>query len=199
MSNPKVIKPTVGRKVWYRKNPAGGDEEMAGGNNGEPLDATIVKVWNDGMVNLFILDANGALFRRTSVALLQEGYQPPGGAYCEWMPFQVGQAKASAKPNGAQLENRYMHHPPFGDQATRYGIIRNTIRETARQIVEFTPVSPEQARALDALDMAMMLANAAIARNEAPPITATAATGEVNQAVGDPNPPPPFKPTPSNV
>lgn len=73
---------------------------------------------------------------------------------------------AFAKPTAEQLENRFMHHPPKGDQAERYGKIRKTICAAAAIVVDLTPCSPEQARALNALDEAMMLANAAIARNE---------------------------------
>lgn len=73
---------------------------------------------------------------------------------------------AFAKPTDEQLENRYIHHPPKGDQADRYVAIRNQVLETAKVIRDLTPCSAEQTRALNALDDAMMLANAAIARNE---------------------------------
>jgi hypothetical protein len=74
------------------------------------------------------------------------------------MPFE--------KPTVEQLSQRYTYHPPKGDQAARYEIVRATILCTAKIIVEHTPCSPEQARALNALDEAMFLANAAIARSE---------------------------------
>lgn len=98
-----IIKPTVGRKVWYRPSAA----DMAGNHgmkcvNGQPLDATIVAVWGDRMVNLLVLDSYGRSFSLTSVTLLQEGDAPQKdaednivSAYAEWMPFQVGQAKAA--------------------------------------------------------------------------------------------------------
>lgn len=70
------------------------------------------------------------------------------------------------KPTEEQLKNRFMHHPPKGDQAQRYAEIRSQICATAIMCVGLTPCSPEQARALNALDEAMMLFNAAIARNE---------------------------------
>lgn len=74
------------------------------------------------------------------------------------MPFE--------KPSVEQLENRFMHHAPKGDQGERYTIVRCKILECAAACVSLTPCSPEQARALDKLDEAMMLFNAAIARNE---------------------------------
>lgn len=71
-----------------------------------------------------------------------------------------------AKPTLEQLEHRYIHHPPKGDQVERYAAIRSQICDVAKEIVRMTPCCPEQTRALNALDEAMMLANAAIARNE---------------------------------
>ncbi len=73
---------------------------------------------------------------------------------------------AFEKPSDDELANRYSHHAPKGDQAERYTAVRAKILETARLIRDLTPCSPEQARALNALDEAMMLANAAIARRE---------------------------------
>jgi hypothetical protein len=73
---------------------------------------------------------------------------------------------AFEKPTREQLENRFCHHPPKDDQAYRYTQIRDRICDVAVFCVSMTPVSPEQTRAINALDEAMMLFNAAIARNE---------------------------------
>jgi hypothetical protein len=88
-----MINPTVGRKVWYR--PSANDKNMAF-VAGEPLDATIVAVHNDNCVNLVIFDYNGVQHTRCSAYLAQEGTPVPAWApaYAEWMPYQVGQAKA---------------------------------------------------------------------------------------------------------
>ena len=72
-----------------------------------------------------------------------------------------------------QLKHRFMHHPPRGDQAERYSEIRAAACLFAMAIRDRTPVSPEQTRAFNAIDEAMMLANAAIARGE--PIPADSA------------------------
>lgn len=74
------------------------------------------------------------------------------------MPFE--------KPTVEQLANRFEHHPPKSDQAERYTMVRHAILQAAITCVRLTPCSPEQTRALNALDEAMMLFNAAIARNE---------------------------------
>lgn len=99
-----MITPTVGRKVWYRHNDSG---PVSLGNNtvlnpaefsDQPMDATIVYVWNNRMVNLSIMDHYGNRFNRTSVPLVQEGDEEPTLAgYAEWMPYQQGQAKAAVE------------------------------------------------------------------------------------------------------
>lgn len=70
------------------------------------------------------------------------------------------------KPTNEELANRFVHHAPKGNQAERYAAIRLKILEVAIACVEMTPCSPEQARAINALDQAMFLFNASIARNE---------------------------------
>ncbi len=82
-----MIKPTVGRVVWYWPK----DEKPT-----QPYAAIIARVWSDTCVNLAIFDANGNAIAGppTSVLLLQEGNErPSGGGFCEWMPYQIGQAK----------------------------------------------------------------------------------------------------------
>lgn len=110
MSN--VITPTVGRKVWYRPSKhdviglgamycSAPQDEPA---KGKPLDATIIAVWGDRMVNVLVTDVAGKQFPVLSVTLLQDGDEPPkdaegkvAGRYVEWMPYQKGQnAKADA-------------------------------------------------------------------------------------------------------
>jgi hypothetical protein len=73
---------------------------------------------------------------------------------------------ARRKPTDGELANRYTYHPPKGDQAERYAAIRDEVLGLALFIRDHTPCSPEQSLAFNALDQAMFLANAAIARNE---------------------------------
>lgn len=93
----KVISPTIGRKVWFWPNGAtqlnGAEFDKYG--NDKPLDATVAYVWSDRMVNLQVIDHSGISHPVTSVVMRQPGDDDtPDGMYCEWMPFQVGQAKA---------------------------------------------------------------------------------------------------------
>lgn len=91
-----MIQPTVGRIVWFH------DEQTSNPLariTGQPLAAIVTGVWGDRMVNLTVFDANGIPHAKTSVNLVQpEDGGPPTGVsmYCEWMPYQIGQAKATA-------------------------------------------------------------------------------------------------------
>lgn len=88
-----VIKPTVGRVVWYypQKSDPGG--EVPGG----PQAATVAHVNQDGSVNLGIHDSEGLHYNRTNIPLVQPGDPiPKTGGYCCWMPYQIGQAQAKS-------------------------------------------------------------------------------------------------------
>lgn len=99
-----MIKPSVGRKVWYRSSNF--DRQGPGAMNvstGQPLDATVIAVWGDRLVNVLVTDTSGKQFPKLSVTLLQEGDEPQKcaasgeiiGGYVEWIPYQTAQAKAA--------------------------------------------------------------------------------------------------------
>jgi hypothetical protein len=96
-----VIKPTVGRVVWYW--PDAHDTSALGAvayGSDQPFAATVAYVHGDRMVNLSIVDHNGRQYERRSVTLLQPGDSVPGSkeGRAEWVPYQVGQAaKQEAK------------------------------------------------------------------------------------------------------
>ena len=101
-----IIKPTVGRKVWYRPQgasflkPDGMVVTTPSVYGDQPLDATVIYVWNDLMVNLDVTDHAGNRFIATSAILVQEGDHKPSGAYAEWMPYQQGQSSKAAAAAG---------------------------------------------------------------------------------------------------
>lgn len=84
-----MIKPTVGRVVWYWPAPS---DSIVGNDGSQPLAALVAHVWSDTCVNLAVFDANGSPTNRTSVLLVQEGNPRPDSGFCEWMPYQKGQA-----------------------------------------------------------------------------------------------------------
>jgi len=77
-----IITPTIGRVVWYQSA-----ERTA-----QPYAALVTYVHSDRMVNLGGFTANGVPFAATSVTLVQDGDEKPAYSYCEWMPYQKGQA-----------------------------------------------------------------------------------------------------------
>lgn len=83
-----MIKPTIGRVVWFHS------EEWPE----QTLAAIVAFVHSDRYVNLGVFNANGTLFNVQTVPLMQEGEEKPiQGFYCEWMPYQIGQAKQATK------------------------------------------------------------------------------------------------------
>jgi len=102
-----VIKPSIGRKVWYRpsKSDITGPMPMSicgsiEAGTAQPLDATVIAVWGDRCVNVLVTDIVGKQFPVLSATLVQAGDEAPAaGRYVEWMPYQQGQAKKHA-PEG---------------------------------------------------------------------------------------------------
>lgn len=83
----KVITPTVGRVVWYWRDPAGQKTV-----DDQPEAAIVVKVHSDTMVNLRVFDHDGGACGVKDVVLRQPDDGVPACSFCEWMPYQVGQA-----------------------------------------------------------------------------------------------------------
>ena len=80
-----MIKPTIGRIVWFTP--------MGIAHMQQPYAAIVCHVWSDRCVNLAVFDQNGIVEQHTSVTLVQDDDErPDGGRYCEWMPYQKGQA-----------------------------------------------------------------------------------------------------------
>lgn len=86
-----MIKPTVGRVVWY--HPEFVPDSVT---NERTFAAIVAHVWSDTCVNLAVFDSNGVPYNRTSVFLFQGEGERPGSQYAEWMPYQIGQAAKNA-------------------------------------------------------------------------------------------------------
>lgn len=93
-----MIKPTIGRVVWFTPSKNSTQPGFVAGD--QKLAALIAYVHSDKMVNLAVFDANGNSHSVCSVELIQEGYpKDSNGFYCEWMPYQIGQAAKHAASN----------------------------------------------------------------------------------------------------
>lgn len=98
-----MIEPTIGRVVLFWPTLAyARDKGMAYEDSGKPLPALITYVHNLRMVNLAVFDQNGENYPVTSVELIQDYRRPPLGMYCEWMPYQKGQAAKTEALEKAQ-------------------------------------------------------------------------------------------------
>lgn len=76
-----MIKPTIGRVVHFHPEP------------NVTHAAIVTYVWSATLVNLVHFDPNGVSHGITSVPLVQDEAQAENyHMYCEWMPYQKGQA-----------------------------------------------------------------------------------------------------------
>lgn len=66
----------------------------------------------------------------------------------------------------AELNKRFIYHPPIGNQVDRYSAIRKEASFLAGMFNQFCPDSEELKLAINSLRTAVMWANAAIACNE---------------------------------
>lgn len=95
-----MITPTPGRVVWYRPGP----QDPTPIFKGEPLAAIVTRAIGDRSVNLTVFRADGVTYGRHDVQLLQDGDKAPADAgYCQWMPYQLGQA---AKTEAAERQSQ---------------------------------------------------------------------------------------------
>jgi hypothetical protein len=96
-----MIKPTVGRIVWFFPASNTQSAGFATPLPGEPLPAIITNVIDSGVehgaVHLTVFDAIGVAHPTPYVQFIQEGFDVPAdGRYATWMPYQVEQAKKNA-------------------------------------------------------------------------------------------------------
>lgn len=84
-----MISPTNGRVVLFQPGTMFRGTQL---DLKQKLTAQVVHVFSDRMVNLVVFDSYGAHFQVSSVQLLQDGDTPACDFWCEWMPFQKGQA-----------------------------------------------------------------------------------------------------------
>lgn len=64
----------------------------------------------------------------------------------------------------AELDNRFVHHPPDEDRATLHQGIRDAGREAALRVLQLVPEGRERAIAITKIEEFVMWANAGIAR-----------------------------------
>lgn len=109
------ITPTIGRKLYFYPNgmPTGIPPHTMNDQD-SPLDATIVYVWPstaqvgpEFSLNLYVIDHAGVPMPVHGIPLVQDGEDAPAAPqpYAQWMPFQVGQAKAQETEKAPEVGN----------------------------------------------------------------------------------------------
>lgn len=78
-------------------------------------------------------------------------------------PYSIEAERQALKE---QIERDFTYYAPKGDQVQRYAQLRAKGKELALLYAELVPYSPELMEALSLLNLSVMSANAAIARNE---------------------------------
>ena len=145
--NSPVIKPTIGRRVWFRPTAAflASNPILTQFNPEQPMDAGIVYVHHDHMVNLIVTDHVGKTLAVPSVPLLAGHYvaDEDTDVYCccEWMPYQKSQAaKTEVADKGIVLEQRYRE--PTQREQLEYALVSGAASAlaispgNARQVVD---------------------------------------------------------------
>ena len=145
--NSPVIKPTIGRRVWFRPSAAflASNPILTQFNPEQPMDAGIVYVHHDHMVNLIVTDHVGKTLAVPSVPLLAGHYvaDKDTDVYCccEWMPYQKSQAaKTEVADKGIVLEQRY--RDPTQREQLEYALVSGAASAlaispgNARQVVD---------------------------------------------------------------
>lgn len=109
--------PTIGRRVYFW--PSGQIRHaFAALDASKPLEAGVVFVHNDGLVNLSVTDHLGQTHAAQNVPFVQNGGLKPPGHYAAWMPYQVAQQQTASQPvQQANLEKQLAAeaksaHPP---------------------------------------------------------------------------------------
>jgi hypothetical protein len=163
---PKVITPTIGRRVWYW--PSDYDCGLgiskpetiivADDSSGQPCDAGVVRVFNDRLVNLSVTDHEGNVHKRTSVTLYQPGdnISHVGGGYCTWMDYQVKQAQGepvtatlgSFDPSTARLASPILRYFKSAHLPSHLQEIAECVEMCAQFFDDVLPNGPEKSTAL---------------------------------------------------
>jgi hypothetical protein len=87
-----IIKPSIGRIVWYWPR------SLDGYKADQALAAIITLVHSDHVVNLVAFSPTGVSIPRINVYLAQDSVDHPYQSnYAQWMPYQVGQAKQATR------------------------------------------------------------------------------------------------------
>lgn len=97
--------PTVGRRVYFWPS-AQVRHDFSVLSEAQALDAGVVFVHNERLVNLLVTDHLGRSHSVRDVPFLQEGEEKPSEAhFAAWMPYQVKAASEEANKKSAEQQD----------------------------------------------------------------------------------------------
>ncbi len=105
-----IIKPTIGRVVWFWPGAIAipsAAEDFFYDDTSQPCAALVAHVIDERTVNLAVMDQTGRVFSRQRVKLIQDGDERPLQYFCEWMPYQKGQAAKTEALEKASPSDRH--------------------------------------------------------------------------------------------
>lgn len=108
-----IIKPTVGRRVWYWPSDLQIQRLGFSADGSQPCDAGVVYVHDERRVNLAVTDHNCTPHQCRNVRLVQDGDERPAvgsEAFAEWMPYQAAQAKKQEPEQAPAGEGEAAEH-----------------------------------------------------------------------------------------
>jgi len=95
-----MIEPTVGRVVWFWISE--GPPRFCHLERQQPFAATIAYVIGPGCITISVVDHAGQQWGFENVPLWNGEGERPADRFCEWMPYQKGQAAKTEQLERAQ-------------------------------------------------------------------------------------------------
>lgn len=128
-----MIKPTIGRVVLYRPD-AQFEETVRHA-------ATVAHVYEDGTINIGVVDSNGVAYNEQRVTLVQ-GDDVPEPGQCEWMEYQKIVAKRDMVFNEKSETRKVVDHV-FSEEGKLVSTTYADKEDQAAEIIQGEPtISP---------------------------------------------------------
>jgi hypothetical protein len=156
MQASSIIKPTIGRRVWYwpstydRGAQLTKPETIIQSSGTQPCDAGVVFVHGDRLVNLSVTDHNGNVHKRTSVTLFQPGDPIPSGdaGFAVWMDYQISASLESTPRKSVPGPSEILRYFNCNHLPEHLQDIAEPFFMTAEFLDQELPASAEKATAL---------------------------------------------------
>jgi hypothetical protein len=143
-----VIKPTIGRKLYYNH---GGDQTVNVMDPSQPIDATIIYVHPENaaapdqyFLNLYVVDHGGVAQLKSHVPLIQgDAVADSNIPHAYWMPYQLGQAaKTDAVEAQAALQQQLSTTSPESNPNAGQDVSAQMPQSTSADVAQTAAQAP---------------------------------------------------------